>query len=104
MAGHGQSLGLNCSLPLPRPPKPPTLTGPFTDPLTHPACPSLCPRPLILDPADPSWNVAQGNWELLAQEAAALRTQTCLLGPEGTPVSPWDVMVRRGPTSCLGTT
>ncbi|XP_055963171.1 2'-5'-oligoadenylate synthase 3-like [Sorex fumeus] len=50
------------------------------------------PRPLILDPADPSWNVAQGNWELLAQEAAALRTEACLMNSEETPVAPWDVM------------
>uniref|UniRef100_A0A9L0KCJ4 2'-5'-oligoadenylate synthetase 3 n=1 Tax=Equus asinus TaxID=9793 RepID=A0A9L0KCJ4_EQUAS len=27
------------------------------------------PRPLVLDPADPTWNVGQGSWELLAQEA-----------------------------------
>ncbi|XP_054450224.1 2'-5'-oligoadenylate synthase 3 [Pteronotus mesoamericanus] len=50
------------------------------------------PRPLILDPADPTWNVGQGSWELLAQEAAALETQACLLSREGTPVQPWDVM------------
>ncbi|XP_055002595.1 2'-5'-oligoadenylate synthase 3 [Sorex araneus] len=50
------------------------------------------PRPLILDPADPSWNVAQGDWELLAQEAAALRTQACMMSSGETPVSPWDVM------------
>nr|XP_053784498.1 2'-5'-oligoadenylate synthase 3 isoform X2 [Desmodus rotundus] len=49
------------------------------------------PRPLILDPADPTWNVGQGSWELLAQEAAALETQACLMSREGTPVQPWDV-------------
>uniref|UniRef100_F6S642 2'-5' oligoadenylate synthase n=1 Tax=Equus caballus TaxID=9796 RepID=F6S642_HORSE len=50
------------------------------------------PRPLVLDPADPTWNVGQGSWELLAQEAAALGTQPCLMSREGTPVQPWDVM------------
>ena len=82
--------------------------------LSHPPAPSLiltfptcspthsAPRPLILDPADPTWNVGQGSWELLAQEAAALETQACLMSREGTPVQPWDVTVgggawRRGP-------
>lgn len=57
---------------------------------------SLCsvPRPLILDPADPTWNVDQGNWKLLAQEAAALESQVCLQSRDGTLVPPWDVMVR----------
>ncbi|KAL1768860.1 hypothetical protein HispidOSU_028751B [Sigmodon hispidus] len=49
-------------------------------------------RPLVLDPADPTWNVGQGNWELLAQEAAALESQVCLQSGDGTPVPPWDVM------------
>ncbi|XP_036352353.2 2'-5'-oligoadenylate synthase 3 isoform X1 [Ochotona princeps] len=49
-------------------------------------------RPLILDPADPTWNVAQGSWELLAQEAAAVRTHTCIKNRDGTAVQPWDVM------------
>ncbi|XP_006870573.1 PREDICTED: 2'-5'-oligoadenylate synthase 3-like [Chrysochloris asiatica] len=50
------------------------------------------PRPLVLDPADPTWNVGEGNWELLAQEAAALETQACFVNGDGTPVLPWDVM------------
>ncbi|KAL2767773.1 2'-5'-oligoadenylate synthase 3, partial [Daubentonia madagascariensis] len=50
------------------------------------------PRPLVLDPADPTWNVGQGSWELLAQEAAALGTQACCMSRDGTPVQPWDVM------------
>ncbi|XP_014396651.1 PREDICTED: 2'-5'-oligoadenylate synthase 3 [Myotis brandtii] len=50
------------------------------------------PRPLILDPADPTWNVGLGSWELLAQEAAALETQACFMSADGTPVQPWDVM------------
>ncbi|XP_036295349.1 2'-5'-oligoadenylate synthase 3 [Pipistrellus kuhlii] len=50
------------------------------------------PRPLILDPADPTWNVGLGSWELLAREAAALEAQACFLSADGTPVQPWDVM------------
>ncbi|XP_037367026.1 2'-5'-oligoadenylate synthase 3 [Talpa occidentalis] len=50
------------------------------------------PRPLILDPADPTWNVGQGNWERLAQEAATLETQACVLSGEGMPLQPWDVL------------
>ncbi|XP_055461873.1 2'-5'-oligoadenylate synthase 3 isoform X2 [Psammomys obesus] len=49
-------------------------------------------RPLVLDPADPTWNVAQGSWELLAQEAAALESQVCLQSGDGTLLPPWDVM------------
>ncbi|XP_076417412.1 2'-5'-oligoadenylate synthase 3 isoform X3 [Peromyscus maniculatus bairdii] len=49
-------------------------------------------RPLVLDPADPTWNVGQGSWELLAREAAALESQVCLQSGDGTPVPPWDVM------------
>ncbi|XP_069922338.1 2'-5'-oligoadenylate synthase 3 isoform X2 [Oryctolagus cuniculus] len=50
------------------------------------------PRPLILDPADPTWNVGQGNWELLAREVAALGTQACFTSGDGTAVQPWDVL------------
>ncbi|XP_032954012.1 2'-5'-oligoadenylate synthase 3 isoform X1 [Rhinolophus ferrumequinum] len=50
------------------------------------------PRPLVLDPADPTWNVGQGCWKLLAQEAAALEMQACWMSTKGTPVQPWDVM------------
>jgi hypothetical protein len=59
---------------------------------------SLCsvPRPLVLDPADPTWNVGQGDWKLLAQEAAALGSQVCLQSGDGTLVPPWDVTVRNG--------
>ncbi|XP_048077470.1 2'-5'-oligoadenylate synthase 3 isoform X1 [Ursus arctos] len=49
-------------------------------------------RPLVLDPADPTWNVGQGSWELLAQQAAALGTQACLRSREGVSVQPWNVM------------
>nr|XP_012324823.1 2'-5'-oligoadenylate synthase 3 [Aotus nancymaae] len=50
------------------------------------------PRPLVLDPADPTWNVGQGSWELLAQDAAVLGMQACFLNRDGTPIQPWDVM------------
>ncbi|XP_010597263.2 2'-5'-oligoadenylate synthase 3 isoform X1 [Loxodonta africana] len=50
------------------------------------------PRPLVLDPADPTWNVGQGSWELLAQEAAALEKQAGFVNGDGTSVLPWDVM------------
>ncbi|XP_021042822.2 2'-5'-oligoadenylate synthase 3 [Mus pahari] len=49
-------------------------------------------RPLVLDPADPTWNVGQGNWKLFAQEAAALGSQVCLQSGDGTLVPPWEVM------------
>ncbi|XP_028609747.1 2'-5'-oligoadenylate synthase 3 isoform X1 [Grammomys surdaster] len=49
-------------------------------------------RPLVLDPADPTWNVAQGSWRLLAQEAASLASHVCLQSGDGTLVPPWDVM------------
>ncbi|XP_032096275.1 2'-5'-oligoadenylate synthase 3 isoform X3 [Sapajus apella] len=50
------------------------------------------PRPLVLDPADPTWNVGKGGWELLAQDAAVLGMQACFLNRDGTPIQPWDVM------------
>ncbi|XP_052024851.1 2'-5'-oligoadenylate synthase 3 [Apodemus sylvaticus] len=49
-------------------------------------------RPLVLDPADPTWNVGQGSWKLLAQEAAALESRVCLQSGDGTLVPRWDVM------------
>uniref|UniRef100_A0A5F8GDQ1 2'-5' oligoadenylate synthase n=1 Tax=Monodelphis domestica TaxID=13616 RepID=A0A5F8GDQ1_MONDO len=50
------------------------------------------PRPLILDPADPTWNVGQGNWERLAQAAETCGSQSCFVNGDGSPVKPWDVM------------
>ncbi|XP_068937785.1 2'-5'-oligoadenylate synthase 3 [Petaurus breviceps papuanus] len=50
------------------------------------------PRPLILDPADPTWNVGQGSWERLAQEAETCGGQPCFVNGDGSPVQPWDVM------------
>ncbi|XP_063081748.1 2'-5'-oligoadenylate synthase 3 isoform X2 [Cavia porcellus] len=49
-------------------------------------------RPLVLDPADPTWNVGQGSWQLLAREATALEKQICHMSGAGTAVEPWDVM------------
>ncbi|XP_044541368.1 2'-5'-oligoadenylate synthase 3-like [Gracilinanus agilis] len=50
------------------------------------------PRPLILDPADPTWNVGQGNWERLAREAETCGSQSCFVNGDGSSVQPWDVM------------
>ncbi|XP_043845949.1 2'-5'-oligoadenylate synthase 3-like [Dromiciops gliroides] len=50
------------------------------------------PRPLILDPADPTWNVGQGSWEMLAREAENCGRQTCFVNGDRSPVQPWDVM------------
>ncbi|XP_074061893.1 2'-5'-oligoadenylate synthase 3-like [Macrotis lagotis] len=50
------------------------------------------PRPLILDPADPTCNVGQGNWERLAREAETCRCHPCFVNGDGSPVQPWDVM------------
>ncbi|XP_051831939.1 LOW QUALITY PROTEIN: 2'-5'-oligoadenylate synthase 3 [Antechinus flavipes] len=50
------------------------------------------PRPLILDPADPTWNVGQGNWERLAREAETCGRPPCFVNGDGSPVQPWDVM------------
>ncbi|EDL19752.1 2'-5' oligoadenylate synthetase 3 [Mus musculus] len=57
----------------------------------HLLCQLRKARPLVLDPADPTWNVGQGDWKLLAQEAAALGSQVCLQSGDGTLVPPWDV-------------
>ncbi|XP_062038760.1 2'-5'-oligoadenylate synthase 1-like [Lepus europaeus] len=52
------------------------------------------PRPVILDPADPTGNVATGNregWRRLAQEAGAWLTRPCFQNWDGSRVSSWDV-------------
>ncbi|XP_069922343.1 2'-5'-oligoadenylate synthase 1 isoform X2 [Oryctolagus cuniculus] len=52
------------------------------------------PRPVILDPADPTGNVATGNrkgWRRLAQEADAWLTLLCFQNWDGSRVSSWDV-------------
>ncbi|XP_072462602.1 2'-5'-oligoadenylate synthase 3 [Notamacropus eugenii] len=50
------------------------------------------PRPLILDPADPTWNVGHGSWEKLAQEAETCGGQPCFVNGDRSPVQRWDVM------------
>nr|XP_051682805.1 2'-5'-oligoadenylate synthase 1A [Oryctolagus cuniculus] len=52
------------------------------------------PRPVILDPADPTGNMATGNrkgWRRLAQEADAWLTLLCFQNWDGSRVSSWDV-------------
>ncbi|XP_026981089.1 2'-5'-oligoadenylate synthase 1 [Sagmatias obliquidens] len=52
------------------------------------------PRPVILDPADPTGNVAGGDpcrWQRLAQEARAWLSYPCLKNWDGSPVGSWDV-------------
>ncbi|XP_027240647.1 2'-5'-oligoadenylate synthase 1A isoform X1 [Cricetulus griseus] len=54
-------------------------------------------RPVILDPADPTWNVAGGNpvgWQWLAGEAMAWLQYPCFKNVDGSPVRSWDVPVR----------
>ncbi|XP_052024443.1 inactive 2'-5' oligoadenylate synthetase 1C-like [Apodemus sylvaticus] len=51
-------------------------------------------RPLILDPADPTWNVAGSNlqgWFRLAEEAKAWLKYPCFRHTDETFVGPWDV-------------
>ncbi|KAF7464308.1 hypothetical protein GHT09_007129 [Marmota monax] len=52
------------------------------------------PRPVILDPADPTGNVGGGNpegWYRLAQEAKAWLKSRCFEKRDGSPVGIWDV-------------
>nr|XP_026267838.1 2'-5'-oligoadenylate synthase 1 [Urocitellus parryii] len=52
------------------------------------------PRPVILDPADPTGNVGGGNpegWYRLAQEAKAWLKSRCFQKRDGSPVGVWDV-------------
>uniref|UniRef100_A0A8C9Q501 2'-5' oligoadenylate synthase n=1 Tax=Spermophilus dauricus TaxID=99837 RepID=A0A8C9Q501_SPEDA len=52
------------------------------------------PRPVILDPADPTGNVGGGNpegWDRLAQEAKAWLKSRCFQKRDGSPVGVWDV-------------
>uniref|UniRef100_A0AC11D016 Uncharacterized protein n=1 Tax=Ovis aries TaxID=9940 RepID=A0AC11D016_SHEEP len=54
-------------------------------------------RPVILDPADPTGNVAGGDpqrWQLLAQEVTIWLKYLCCKNMDGTPVSTWNVPVR----------
>uniref|UniRef100_A0ABM5F351 2'-5' oligoadenylate synthase n=1 Tax=Pogona vitticeps TaxID=103695 RepID=A0ABM5F351_9SAUR len=49
------------------------------------------PRPVILDPADPTGNLGEGCWDLVAQEAAFCSQQICCTTFDGRPVAYWDV-------------
>ncbi|XP_058387445.1 2'-5'-oligoadenylate synthase 1-like [Diceros bicornis minor] len=52
------------------------------------------PRPVILDPADPTGNVGGGNpsgWLRLAQEARAWLDSACFKKGDGSPVGSWNV-------------
>eukprot|EP00073_Rattus_norvegicus_P029401 XP_006249463.1 PREDICTED: 2 ' -5 ' oligoadenylate synthetase 1K isoform X2 [Rattus norvegicus] len=54
------------------------------------------PRPVILDPADPTGNVAGGNqegWRRLASEARLWLQYPCFMNRGGSPVSSWEVPV-----------
>uniref|UniRef100_A0A8D0GK07 2'-5' oligoadenylate synthase n=1 Tax=Sphenodon punctatus TaxID=8508 RepID=A0A8D0GK07_SPHPU len=53
------------------------------------------PRPIILDPADPTMIVGLGSrWDLVAEEAAWCSAQECCKHPDGFLVQPWVVPVR----------
>uniref|UniRef100_A0A8C6EAF1 2'-5'-oligoadenylate synthetase 1 domain-containing protein n=1 Tax=Moschus moschiferus TaxID=68415 RepID=A0A8C6EAF1_MOSMO len=54
------------------------------------------PRPVILDPADPTGNVAgeePQRWQLLAQEVTVWLRYSCCKNRNGSPVSAWSVPV-----------
>ncbi|XP_037010350.2 2'-5'-oligoadenylate synthase 1-like [Artibeus jamaicensis] len=54
------------------------------------------PRPVILDPADPTGNVAGGDprsWPRLAQEAKAWLSYQCFKNWDGSPVNPWYIQL-----------
>ncbi|KAM3846289.1 2'-5'-oligoadenylate synthase 1-like [Vipera latastei] len=54
-------------------------------------------RPVIIDPADPTANVAKANteaWDLLAQKASDCLTQSCCMKNE-EPIKPWNVQPAR---------
>ncbi|ETE68695.1 54 kDa 2'-5'-oligoadenylate synthase-like protein 2, partial [Ophiophagus hannah] len=53
-------------------------------------------RPVIIDPADPTANVAKANteaWDLLAWKASDCLTRSCCMKDE-QPIKPWNVQVR----------
>lgn len=50
-------------------------------------------RPVILDPADPTWDVGNGTawrWDVLAKEAESCLNQRCFRQPYGAPEQPWE--------------
>ncbi|XP_045441322.1 2'-5'-oligoadenylate synthase-like protein isoform X2 [Pipistrellus kuhlii] len=49
-------------------------------------------RPIILDPADPTHNVAEGyRWDIVAQRACQCLKQDCCYDSEDNPVPSWNV-------------
>ncbi|XP_077015436.1 2'-5'-oligoadenylate synthase-like protein [Tamandua tetradactyla] len=49
-------------------------------------------RPIILDPADPTYNVAEGyRWDIVAQRACQCLKQDCCYHDEENPVPSWNV-------------
>ena len=58
---------------------------------------SLCCRPIILDPADPTNNVAEGyRWDIVAQRANQCLKQDCCYDNRDSPVPSWRVKVMNG--------
>ncbi|XP_055091936.1 2'-5'-oligoadenylate synthase 1 isoform X14 [Symphalangus syndactylus] len=56
------------------------------------------PRPVILDPADPTGNLGGGDpkgWRQLAQEAKAWLNYPCFKNWDGSPVSSWILQMRQ---------
>ncbi|XP_061473801.1 2'-5'-oligoadenylate synthase-like protein 2 [Rhineura floridana] len=54
------------------------------------------PRPVIMDPADPTGDVAKGKgWDLLAKEASICLKQFCCKKVSGEPIQPWDLKPAR---------
>ncbi|KAH1180433.1 hypothetical protein KIL84_009269 [Mauremys mutica] len=54
------------------------------------------PRPIILDPADPTGIVGQGScWDLAAQEAEHCCAQKCCRKRNGSAVQPWHVPLQQ---------
>ena len=54
----------------------------------------LCYRPIILDPADPTHNVAEGyRWDIVAQRASQCLKQDCCYDNRENPISSWNVKV-----------
>lgn len=62
---------------------------------------------MILDPADPTWDVGNGAtwaWDLLAREAESCYDRPCFLQAAGGAVQPWEVPVSKGLLGSSGCT
>lgn len=62
-------------------------------------------RPVILDPADPMWDVGNGTawrWDVLAQEAESSFSQQCFKQASGVLVQPWEGPVSKGTPGTTG--